>query len=174
MATSVEVTVSSPERWIGRLQVGTWFKCRCRGPANFYCDVFILCPVASGRFAPKQRKGASEVDAGNESGSFAINVDDSRFSSIFTGAFSSRSRFCFICFVFLSDICFSLFPQIRILLSILSILYSSALLACSRFCKRLSQNASNPSRPAATTTRTTAATTTTRTAAQTPPRLQGA
>ena len=58
MATSVEVTVSSPERWIGRLQVGTLLICRCRGPANFYCDVFILRPVASGRFAPKQRNGA--------------------------------------------------------------------------------------------------------------------
>jgi hypothetical protein len=166
MATSVEVTVSSPVRWIGRLQVGTLLICRCRGPAKFYYDVFILRPVASGRFAPKQRKGAREVDAGNESGSFAINVDDARFSSIFTGDLIP-SRFCFLCFVFISDICFSLCPQIQILLSTLSILYSSALLACSRFCKRRSQNASNPSRPAA-------AATATRTAAQTPPRLQGA
>ena len=59
-----------------------WSACH-RAIAN--ADVIIFVSVASGRFASKLRNGAHDVVAGSEGGSFAIDVDDARFSSMFTG-----------------------------------------------------------------------------------------
>jgi hypothetical protein len=46
--------------------------------------VLTFISVASGRSAPKQRKGGREA-AGADAAAFAIDVEDSRFSSVFTG-----------------------------------------------------------------------------------------
>jgi hypothetical protein len=151
----MEVTVSSQELWIELLPVGVSSSllfillfcllcCFCGLDAIYRAlgnaCVMIFISVASGRFAPKQRKGSREADAGHEGGSFAINVDDARFSSIFTGAsIPALLEFAFLTFA----------AQIQIMPSTPSTPCSSAPLACSRFCTPLSPNASNPRRSAA-------------------------
>lgn len=123
------------------LQNCMWSSCH-RACAN--ADVIIFVSVASGRFAPKQRKGAHEVAAETEGGNFAIDVDDARFSSIFTGVLLTL---ILASLQFAFSLTFA--AQIQITLWTPSIPYSSALLACSRFCKPLSPSVFNPGRSVA-------------------------
>jgi hypothetical protein len=81
---------------LDRASAGSAFFIAARTHLRLRANSFIGILVASGRFTSKKSKDGRNMEAGVEGGSFAINVDDARFSSIFTGAVRKQALVVFV------------------------------------------------------------------------------